>query len=346
MDANFPLIHTYMRKWLSDMRCFSINHTILTVSNILEIFSNFFHWIVSNNTTYRRVPEDVRSDIQWLKRKWRKGDWNLSDPLRGIIVTHNGRIGRILDKNWKFYRPCWKRFGNNGLISGETWPYQLAILRDGGHGSPEAGISGILGQGATSIILSKPENRDEYADWDQGYKLGYVSTSGFGESPTRCTQLLLDTFEWYTSSRKVKIEGDRGHQQKEQQGDKTKKGPGDGKEEGQGDGKEEGQGDEKEEEQKDEKAKEQHDRPVRVFRSWRLPPKNEWRPKNGFRYDGLYDVVEKELLDAERALYRFTMERRPNQWKIRADQPDDQTLKLWYQVAAVQKAGGDKGDLP
>lgn len=293
--ANFPQLHGYVRKWLSDMRCLPTTDEILARSNILQVISKFLRWVSANAITFRRVPYDVRSDLTWLKRKWAKGDYSLSDPLRGIVVSSNGP-NRSLDKSWEFYNPNWDCFGNNGLISGESWPFRITLMRDGGHGSPEAGISGIMGEGATSIILSNPEKRDEYADWDMGERIGYVGTSGLKDSPTRSTQFLLDSHKWFVSSRKIKQEGSEMNL-------------------------------------KDVKD----DRPVRVFRSHKLPPHNQWRPENGFRYDGLYDVVDQELIDTERALYRFTMERRPSQGPLRVDQPDNQTLLLWYQCAAVQK---------
>ncbi|ERF72129.1 hypothetical protein EPUS_02920 [Endocarpon pusillum Z07020] len=297
--ADFPDIHQHMRKWLSDMRCFSIDEGILTLSNILEIFSNFSRWIVKNNISYRRVPEDIRADVVWLKSRWQMGDWNLADPLRGLNIAYkNDCISRSLNKNWKFYNPAWNRFGHNGLVPGVTWRYYIAIMRDGGHGSPEAGISGIAGQGAVSVVLSVPNTQGEYADWDEGNKIGYVSTVGSRDQPSTYTQLLLDSHDWYVKSNKIKIEG---------------------------------------EDQQREEERKKEDRPVRVFRSWKLPPKNTWRPRNGFRYDGLYDVIDKELIDPDRALYRFTMERQYDQWAIRVDQPDDQTLLLWDQCAITQK---------
>lgn len=302
-NRNLPQIHQDTRKWLSDMRCFSINETILTLSDILKIFSSFSCWIVRNNITYRRVPEDIREDIIWLKSRWQKGDWNLADPLRGLNVAYkSGHISRSLNKDWKFYNPRWNCFGHNGLVSGESWRYYIAIMRDGGHGSPEAGISGISGQGAVSVVLSVPNTQGEYADWDEGNRIGYVSTVGSKDEPSVYTQFLLDSHDWYIKSRKVKVKIE---------------------------------GEDQQEEGKNER---EDDRPVRVFRSWKLSPRNTWRPRNGFRYDGLYDVVDKELIDSQRAVYRFTMERRYDQRRIRVDQPDDQTLLLWDQCALTQKA--------
>ncbi|KAK4503813.1 hypothetical protein PRZ48_004728 [Zasmidium cellare] len=58
--------------------------------------------------------------------------------------------------------------------------------------------------------------------------------------------------------------------------------------------------------------------PVRLIRSHNL--KSKWAPIKGFRYDGLYDVVEKERIDPEgnpRARYRFKLVRRDGQDPIR-----------------------------
>ena len=57
--------------------------------------------------------------------------------------------------------------------------------------------------------------------------------------------------------------------------------------------------------------------PVRVIRSSNLDRKNVYRPVRGFRYDGLYDVVRKRLLDNEKQMYQFNLVRRSGQNPIR-----------------------------
>lgn len=57
--------------------------------------------------------------------------------------------------------------------------------------------------------------------------------------------------------------------------------------------------------------------PVRVLRSSALPASNQYRPSKGLRYDGLYDVVDCEILDAATAMHRFSLKRRENQHPIR-----------------------------
>lgn len=276
-----------------------MSQKILDDSNILGVMANLFKWIVGTSASHRRVPKDIRLDLEWLRRKWRKGDWELTNCLRGIRVDPL-HFGRSLDKDWKWRRNS-NYFGNNGLISGETWIYQVCILRDGGHGDTEAGISGIKGRGATSLILSDPENSESYADIDQGDKVQYVSNVGSETAPHSRTEFLIASYEWYILRQTMKREEE----------------------------------DQKEKVRSDVEAE---DRPVRLFRSWRLPEVNRLRPKEGFRYDGLYDVVASQVIDATRSLYRFTLQRRANQGEIRVDQPDDQMCLLYFNTRGVQKA--------
>ncbi|OCK85561.1 hypothetical protein K432DRAFT_286630 [Lepidopterella palustris CBS 459.81] len=57
--------------------------------------------------------------------------------------------------------------------------------------------------------------------------------------------------------------------------------------------------------------------PVRVIRSWNMKKENPYRPQRGFRYDGLYDVVQKRLDEKKKAMYSFYLVRRAGQDPIR-----------------------------
>ena len=65
------------------------------------------------------------------------------------------------------------------------------------------------------------------------------------------------------------------------------------------------------------KLSHQSNRPVRVLRSAALPQKNPYRPAKGLRYDGLYDIVQFAILDAETAMHRFDLQRCAGQDPIR-----------------------------
>ncbi|KAF1944646.1 hypothetical protein EJ02DRAFT_452252 [Clathrospora elynae] len=57
--------------------------------------------------------------------------------------------------------------------------------------------------------------------------------------------------------------------------------------------------------------------PVRVIRSAQLAKKSRFRPEIGLRYDGLYQVKSYEVVDEEKAMYRFCLERCWGQEPIR-----------------------------
>jgi hypothetical protein len=57
--------------------------------------------------------------------------------------------------------------------------------------------------------------------------------------------------------------------------------------------------------------------PIRVIRSAQLSKKNPFRPELGLRYDGLYQVRGFTLVDSEKAMYRFRLERCEAQEEIR-----------------------------
>ena len=57
--------------------------------------------------------------------------------------------------------------------------------------------------------------------------------------------------------------------------------------------------------------------PIRVLRTDKLNQDNVWRPVKGIRYDGLYNVIDFNLLNAAKAHYRFRLERVPGQDPIR-----------------------------
>jgi hypothetical protein len=62
---------------------------------------------------------------------------------------------------------------------------------------------------------------------------------------------------------------------------------------------------------------EEYGNPVRVMRSAALPTSNAYRPKKGFRFDGLYEVLSYRVVDAVSKHYVFRLKRRPGQADIR-----------------------------
>jgi hypothetical protein len=58
---------------------------------------------------------------------------------------------------------------------------------------------------------------------------------------------------------------------------------------------------------------------IRVLRSHQLPKRNPYRPVAGLRYDGLYEAVEKKLVDQEKQSYKFRLVRCKGQFPIRCE---------------------------
>ena len=56
---------------------------------------------------------------------------------------------------------------------------------------------------------------------------------------------------------------------------------------------------------------------VRLLRSSKSDKSGVYRPSEGIRYDGLYQVVAATILDAEKAMYRFSLQRCQGQGPIR-----------------------------
>lgn len=146
-----------------------------------------------------RVPWDIKADTKALYLKWERRGF---DPhlLCGIETTwkkrQNGKefLSRSLIKGYKDKVSC-DYEGEGTLHNGQWFACRLSALVQGAHGQTEAGISGKIGVGAQSVVLSRPDDRPEYADVDEGDEVSYVSTSGQKDEPSRGTRLLLESYK-------------------------------------------------------------------------------------------------------------------------------------------------------
>jgi hypothetical protein len=73
----------------------------------------------------------------------------------------------------------------------------------------------------------------------------------------------------------------------------------------------------------------QNGQPLRVLRA--VNKQSKYAPKEGIRYDGLYEIVDKEILDPKTAMFRFSLKRikgqDPMRYKGVEIRPSDQELK-------------------
>lgn len=228
-------------------------------------------------------PYDIKADAEELYNKWCRQDF-ATDIMRGINCgkpkvgkkSSKETIDRSSDRLLEGYPTINANyFGNRHLLNGQWWPTQLTCLRDGAHGSSQAGISGGSIEdkvGAYSCIMSGGHEYGE--DKDMGDVVLYCGTDCKDGSGT------ITDSTW----RMIHSVGKN---------------------------------------------------PVRLIRSHNL--NSDWAPKIGFRYDGLYDVVEMEKIDPPghpRARHRFKLVRRPGQDPIRGGKgperrPTDQEIEAY-----------------
>ncbi|PVH84102.1 hypothetical protein DL98DRAFT_613604 [Cadophora sp. DSE1049] len=107
-----------------------------------------------------------------------KGVWAEAPPSHSIFGI-NGCMHHIALTNTSNYKICCEKgnaaiFGHNGFEVGQCWARQVAAVRDGVHGSRQAGIDGTASEGTYSIIIA-----GTYAslDHDAGSQVFY-SVSG------------------------------------------------------------------------------------------------------------------------------------------------------------------------
>lgn len=80
--------------------------------------------------------------------------------MRGILLKADAkRKSYLIRENYPKRDP--NILGNNGLLVGDWWPFQICALRDGAHGSLMSGIAGTMDTFAFSIVIS-----GKYADLD------------------------------------------------------------------------------------------------------------------------------------------------------------------------------------
>jgi hypothetical protein len=202
-----------------------------------------------------RFPLYIQDDAKLLWTRWYNQNFeqNLFIGIQNMLKSKTAKgKGPSIDPKFK---KDWRYFGDHGLVNGQWWGSQLCAVRDGAHGSPQGGIAGVNGKGATSIVLSGDMYKT--TDRDEGVQVWYSGTKSTPNAPepTANTQLLIDSIA--------------------------------------------------------------SNCPVRVMRSSNLPNTNHFRPAKGFRYDGLYEVLDSQLVDLSAQHRLFHLQRLSGQTPIR-----------------------------
>lgn len=120
-------------------------------------------------------PWYIQTDARILYNNWRYNKIfdgsNILRGIKGMLKVNDMKGGPSIEEAAKIE---WRYFGEGNLGNGQWFATQLCAVRDGAHGSPQGGISGIKGQGAVSIVLSG----DLYkaTDRDEGDEIWYSGT--------------------------------------------------------------------------------------------------------------------------------------------------------------------------
>ena len=239
--ARLAELYEQIREQLHAMRHIQVDERRIKKSRLLDL--NGLPALFEGSHEY---PYDIRADGKELAMKWRHSDFN-SDILRYIDFPG----GKKLSENRPRFRA--DHPGEGDLVNGQWFPNQLCTVRDGAHGSAQAGIYGHKGQGAFSVVMA-----GSYDDVDDGNFVKYCGAK-FDES-------MVDSREASSTRRLLE---NLGHPE----------------------------------------------RPVRLIRAAKLGTK--YAPALGYRYDGLYEVFDKEDIEASAGRFRFHMRRLTNQDPIR-----------------------------
>ena len=128
-----PAVFQKMRKHLHSLAFQDgINEIVLKETKIFDQDAGLRH-VLENNV----FPSDIQDFAEELYNKWAEKNFSIN-LFRGIVLTTSSN--RAADRLLKGY-PCKaaNAFRHNDLVNGQWWPTQLALLRDGGHGSSQGG---------------------------------------------------------------------------------------------------------------------------------------------------------------------------------------------------------------
>lgn len=249
------------------------------------------------------------SDANRPQRQAKRIPWDIYEDLLVIlrkwelndfgVRPHRGFIrnprGRWVPyPDWQFRRDA-RFFGHGHLVNGQRFASRYQLWNEGGHAAVVAGIAGTERDGAYSVVMGLHSPAS---------KLVYADVD--------CGEVI-----YYMSTALPGEEGElptnvRDHDDEDLDVDAAEATRG----------------------AKALMRSHETGTPVRVFRSWKASKKVPDRPNKGFRYDGLYKVVDYECLQNRRQIYRFKMIRlRDGQGPIRGvrqqrrDTPDKATKR-------------------
>ena len=148
-------------------------------------------------------PWYIKADAEELYNKWCAKIFE-TDLYRGLIRGGKGtgnsadRLAKDDGGHFRLMNP--RQHGNGRLINGSWYPSQLAVLRDGGHGASQGGITASPKDGAFSVIMAggmDPKGRP-YPNVDNGNEVLYCGTDNTNaeiDAPSHDTKAMLVNHE-------------------------------------------------------------------------------------------------------------------------------------------------------
>ena len=155
-----------IRDSLSEFRHYKVDAQIVRNSGLLTSESGLPFLFLGAPQSLPAFPFDIRADAKELAMKWRRQDFD-PDFLRDIDFKN--KHGSI-NKNRMKLRADYCSEGD--LANGQWFPIWLCAVRDGAHGSAQAGIYGQKGQGAFSVVMA-----GAYDDIDDGDTVEYCGVA-------------------------------------------------------------------------------------------------------------------------------------------------------------------------
>lgn len=262
-----------LMKWVRKAQTNSVTRDVLEQSFVLDRLKAFLSDDYAPVRENKAVPIHIVENLTIIFRKWEFGD--LSVLARRGLIQRKEQGQFYPDPSWPYARDA-NYFGHGHLINGQTWRTRVEMRRDGAHAPLIAGIFGTTEEGAKSIVMGfhDEEKKEFYADIDQGTRIWYMGTARNREKDDKEPTNIKDPDQQNPGMVHL---NEKGH------------GPTPGT--------------------NALITSYRTKRPVRVFRSSRLAGIVKDKPVKGFRYDGLYEVVNYELLKVYRQIYRFEMVR-------------------------------------
>jgi hypothetical protein len=137
-----------------------------------------------------KFPSYIQDDARLLYIQWYNQIFERNLFVGILNMIRSKGQGPAIDPRFK---KKWRDFGAMNLVNGQWWGSQICAVRDGAHGHTVAGIAGITGQGATSIVLSGDTYKE--TDRDEGDEIWYSGTKPSDKSQqlSNGTQCLLDS---------------------------------------------------------------------------------------------------------------------------------------------------------